>query len=260
MEVAEVVFAPSSVRKIPQYDAIAAEYDKAHETIAKRYTHRPTFVGLCGDLSGKRVIDLGCGTGASARLIAEQCQPAEIVGIDVSSKSVEIAKRYEQQHPLGIRYVVGDVFQFDFKKLGTFDVATALFLLHYADSRENLYRLCKNIFSGLGAKGRFVTVNSNPDFPILLDKKYENTVEARLPLQEGNKLTVTYYLDGQKLCSFQNRYWQKQTYKEALTAAGFRKVQFTAPIVSQGGYKKFGQEFWQEYLQSPQIMGIVCEK
>jgi 2-polyprenyl-3-methyl-5-hydroxy-6-metoxy-1,4-benzoquinol methylase len=45
---------------------------------------------LLGDLCGKRVLDVGCGDGANAALLA--LRGAEVVGIDVSPRSIELAQ------------------------------------------------------------------------------------------------------------------------------------------------------------------------
>jgi ubiquinone/menaquinone biosynthesis C-methylase UbiE len=43
------------------------------------------------DLTGLRVLDIGCGTGGCARYIAQQFAPAEVVGVDVEPGVVERA-------------------------------------------------------------------------------------------------------------------------------------------------------------------------
>lgn len=45
---------------------------------------------LCGDLSGRGVLDLGCGDGTYALLAAKQ--GASAVGLDVSSKMLKAAR------------------------------------------------------------------------------------------------------------------------------------------------------------------------
>lgn len=51
-----------------------------------------TFERFLGDIRGKRILDLGCGTGRNARFLAER--GAEVVGVDFSAKSIAIAKRH----------------------------------------------------------------------------------------------------------------------------------------------------------------------
>ena len=62
---------------------------------------------LLGDVGGLRVCDLACGQGKAARYLAEH--GANVVGVDVSAKMLEIARRYEAAEPRGITYVQADV-------------------------------------------------------------------------------------------------------------------------------------------------------
>jgi SAM-dependent methyltransferase len=64
---------------------------------------RPALEALLGDLSGKLVIDLGCGTGRYSLLLAER--GARVIGIDISAAMLRIArsKAAAQGLPLELR-------------------------------------------------------------------------------------------------------------------------------------------------------------
>lgn len=49
------------------------------------------------DLSPKRVLDFGCGIGKNTRLIKKILQHTEVIGIDISEKSLDQARKYSQQ-------------------------------------------------------------------------------------------------------------------------------------------------------------------
>lgn len=74
---------------------------------------------LLGDVSGLRVCDLACGQGKATRYLADQ--GAQVVGVDVSLKMLEIARRYEAAEPRGITYVQADVERPDALDGETFD-------------------------------------------------------------------------------------------------------------------------------------------
>ena len=73
----------------------------------RTYIETFTLMGLIGDLSGKRVVDLACGGGGYTRLIRQQ-GVAEVVGVDLSARMVELAREQEAEQRLGIEYVTGD--------------------------------------------------------------------------------------------------------------------------------------------------------
>jgi 2-polyprenyl-3-methyl-5-hydroxy-6-metoxy-1,4-benzoquinol methylase len=102
------------------YDAIAEWYDTWVGTHSMR--EDPYFqavAALMGDVSGLRVCDLACGQGRVARHLADL--GARVIGIDLSAKLLEIARRHEQAEPRGIEYVLADAQSLDSAALGTFD-------------------------------------------------------------------------------------------------------------------------------------------
>jgi SAM-dependent methyltransferase len=54
------------------------------------------FLDWIGPSQGQRWLDVGCGNGAFTQLIAEQCEPLKLVGIDPS----EAQLTYARQQPL----------------------------------------------------------------------------------------------------------------------------------------------------------------
>jgi len=62
----------------------------------------PHLLELVGEVEGERVCDLACGQGWFARELARR--GARVTGIDVSGRLLEIARRHEQEEPLGIDY------------------------------------------------------------------------------------------------------------------------------------------------------------
>ena len=89
------------------YDAIADWYDESvrngaliHELVF------PTLHALAGAVAGQRVCDLACGQGVVARQLARR--GAAVVGVDLSTKLLDFARRYEEVEPLGIAYLHDD--------------------------------------------------------------------------------------------------------------------------------------------------------
>jgi ubiquinone/menaquinone biosynthesis C-methylase UbiE len=50
------------------------------------------------DTEGKVILDAGCGTGYKSLVLAEANPGAKIVGVDISEKSIELAKQRLQYH------------------------------------------------------------------------------------------------------------------------------------------------------------------
>jgi len=79
-----------------------AEQVRNRWDIFREYWNNPAFLEFAGDLSGKTVLDAGCGEGHNTRMFARR--GARITGVDLSAKMIEFARAEELREPLGIRY------------------------------------------------------------------------------------------------------------------------------------------------------------
>jgi len=61
-----------------------------------------------GDIAGKTVIDLGCGTGVLS-VGAALLGAGEVTGVDVDPVALQVAKRNAEAHDVEVRLVPGDV-------------------------------------------------------------------------------------------------------------------------------------------------------
>jgi SAM-dependent methyltransferase len=107
---------------VPGYDEIAGWYDDAIREGALAPFHDwivPITVDLAGGVEGYRVLDLACGQGVVARRLAER--GASVLGVDVSEKLLDLARRYERDEPRGIEYERGDARTLDAVPDGAFD-------------------------------------------------------------------------------------------------------------------------------------------
>ena len=91
-----------------KYDEIAQWYDESvRQGILGLYDLvLPAVYELMGEVKGIDVCDLACGQGEVARQLARR--GAKVVGVDLSAKLLEIARREEQAEPLGIEYIEDD--------------------------------------------------------------------------------------------------------------------------------------------------------
>ena len=83
------------------YDSIASIYDKKRtdKTIYNDYIEMPAVLSLLKDIRGKKILDLGCGTGVLSKILKNR--GAMVSGIDISPKMIEIAKRNSKKERQG---------------------------------------------------------------------------------------------------------------------------------------------------------------
>ena len=95
----------------PTYDDIAEWYDEFTRSEPWNELAVTAVMRLLPDFCGRWVLDLATGTGHAARELAGR--GARVTGIDVSETMLEIARRHEQEQPLGIKYLNADARSLD---------------------------------------------------------------------------------------------------------------------------------------------------
>ena len=92
---------------IVRYDEIADWYNRVMRTGSLLHDLTlPSLFELIGSVEGKRICDLGCGQGEVARALARR--GAAVVGVDVSPRMLEYARKQDVSNTAGIEYVLDD--------------------------------------------------------------------------------------------------------------------------------------------------------
>ncbi|NTX62958.1 class I SAM-dependent methyltransferase [Myxococcus sp. CA051A] len=245
---------------------MSAQYDEIGEKVAdwdvlpvrSEYIEGHSFFKALGSVAERTVLDLACGDGLYTRQLKAR-GARRAVGVDISEEMIRVARRQEAEHPLGIEYHVSDVA--DLAPLGTFDVVTAIYLLHYAHSPEHMLRMCRNIHAHLKPGGSFVTYSFNPEF----SAKGPNSTRYGITMldfpespREGQTLSAELHTKTPFTIHFS--YWSRATYEQALRDAGFHTLTWMRPECSPEGIARYGREFWQDYLDNPHAVALRCER
>jgi len=131
-----------------------SSHDEEHfpSTIDPRIYHVKLIREHLGDLSGKRVLDVGCGKGRFARVFREQEPEAEIWGLDISEEMLKFV-------PEGIRTRAGSMTELPFES-GFFDAAYATESLEHAVEIEKaVSEICRVVKTD----GRIAIIDKNAE-------------------------------------------------------------------------------------------------
>lgn len=170
------------------YDEIAEWYDR--QVRLGRLLHDlalPTLLEFLGDALGQRICDLACGQGVVARRLAEL--GAEVTGVDLSSKLLDIARLEEESEPLGITYLQGDAQRLDGLQDDAFDaVICNMALMDIPD----LAATTRSVVRILRPGGRFTFSVTHP----ILDTALGRMAIARADDGAIRSETRTYFVEG----------------------------------------------------------------
>lgn len=250
---------PGAFAPATQYDAIAAQYQRSKHSPIRRWVEAYTLFGLLGDLRGRSVLDLACGEGHYTREIRRR-GAARVVGVDISGAMIALARGQEEGSDAPIRYLVCGAQ--DLPHLGPFDVACAAYLLHYARDVAELRRMCRAIALQLPPGGRLVALNENPD---QAEERYGGYLRygfsksVALPRREGSPITYA-MVSGREMFRFEAYHYERATYEQALTQAGFSDVRWHPLALDPAGAAAMGAAYWDEYLGNPPVAGLTCTR
>ena len=240
-----------------QYDHIGRKYDEYARTATLKRAESYTVLRMVGALDGQRVLDLACGFGFYTRLF-KQRGAAQVVGVDISPEMVRLAQQQEQAEPLGITYQVGDAVALP--QLGRFDLVTAIYLLNYAASKEQMLDMCRSAYDNLVAGGRFVAYTVNPAFTLSKPNstKYGVTMLHQVPDVDRYLCDMEFVTDPPT--PYQHPQWNQATHEWAVTAAGFRAFAWHPSEVAPEDITRYGEAYWHDFYDNCLVIGLVGQK
>lgn len=241
---------------VHQYDQIGETYEGFKSLPMARHAESVSFLAMLGDVRGKSVLDLACGTGFYTRQI-KRLGADDVVGVDISTEMVAAARAIEERAPLGVRYTVADVAELPSPD-EPFDVVSAVYLLNYADDAAAMERMCRAVHRSLKPGARFCVLTQAPayrfDGPSMA--KYGFRYE---PLEEGpigTRVRITALLDPP--VEFVTSYPRREVYEQSLHRAGFHDVTWTPLHVSDDGLRERGADHWADFLANPPLTMLHC--
>jgi SAM-dependent methyltransferase len=144
----------SSASSVPDFGPLAATYDTLRPA-DENWVEVADLLVREGDLAGRRVLDIGCGTGRFASRLAE-LHAAKVWGIDPTPEMLEVAR---QRAPHGVGLRPGRAEELPFKD-GWFERTTMWLVAHLVD-RPAAFSEARRV---LATDGRFALATFDPAY------------------------------------------------------------------------------------------------
>lgn len=138
------------------FDRIAPDYDRLNDwlSLGQHRIWKQMAVKWSGARSGDTALDVCCGSGDLARLLARRVgSTGQVYGLDFSTAQLEVARQRTQAciQPLAITWLPGDALNLPFAD-NTFDAATMGYgLRNVLDIPRSLSELCRVLKPGAKA-------------------------------------------------------------------------------------------------------------
>ncbi|MDT0267306.1 class I SAM-dependent methyltransferase [Streptomyces sp. DSM 44915] len=222
---------PGPGERANDYDSFAEAYAAENETsLLNAYYARPAIVDLAGDVTGRRILDAGCGAGPVAADLRER--GAVVAGFDSSAGMLALARRR-----------LGDDVVLEHAELGGplpfadagFDDVVASLVLHYLEDWTTALAELRRV---LKPGGRLIGSVHHPFVQHLTAPPGTDYFAIRATSQwwefGGTKNLMTF--------------WDRPLHAitDAFTAAGFRIDVISEPAPGPGARERFPEVFEQK--------------
>jgi len=120
---------------------------------------RLNYIDNLASLSGKRVLDVGCGGG----ILSESMyfKGADVTGIDLGEQALSVAKLHQLESGAKVNYELIAVEQLALEQPASFDVVTCMEMLEHVPDPASIVAACARLVKP-GGSVFFSTINRNP--------------------------------------------------------------------------------------------------
>ncbi len=112
---------------------------------------------LLGDVQGKNILELGCGGGQNAIVLAKW--GATVWGIDQSAKQLEYARQLASREEVAVEFLEANMESIPELKENLFDIILSSHAINYVENLQAVFRECKRL---LKPGGRVVLCLGHP--------------------------------------------------------------------------------------------------
>ena len=148
--------------ELKKFDAMAAGWWDPEGDFKPLHDLNPVRMKFITDhaaVAGARVVDVGCGAGLLSEALA--AAGADVLGIDLADKPLEVARLHLHESSLTVDYRRVSVEALAGKEARSFDTVTCLELLEHVPDPESVVASCYQLLKP-GGRCVFSTINRTP--------------------------------------------------------------------------------------------------
>ena len=196
------------------------------------------------DLSGKTVLDLGCGYGWHCKFAADK-GAAAVVGIDRSSLMIAEAKGRNAHER--IEYRICGIQDYEYPE-DSYDLVVSNLVLHYVENLDEIYRLVRRT---LKPGGTFLFNIEHPTFTAGVHQQFAT---------DGTWPVTDYYYPGVRTTDFLGQEVQKYHHTLTQILNGLLKAGFVIEAVEEAMPPEAWRDQMPEEMRRPMMLLVRARK
>ncbi|MGJ0623332.1 class I SAM-dependent methyltransferase [Xenorhabdus bovienii] len=244
--------------KDTSYDPIAEHYNNFSDTAPQRTLEMRTILNLAGEIQGKSVLDLACGTGFFT-FEFKRLGASKIVGIDISENMIAVAREEAKKSGENIEFHARDVSAMEMESFGKFDIIVAGWLFCNAASIEELEAMFRVVATHLKPSGKLVSYTIEPDFR--LDNhdysNYQVNFISETPWKSGFRHEAEFITNPPSPFIFYC--WSHEDYENAANKAGLKHFEWRKPMIMESDIDRYPPGFWDNHQNNSWEVGFMCQ-
>lgn len=202
----------------------------------------PAVINSLGDMRGKSVLDIGCGTGELSKYLSEA--GAIVTAIDNSKNAINYAKSKDSK----TNYLVADAINLKFKQ-ESFDIVIMNMVLMHFDNNQFLDKTIFNACNTIRNGGLFVFSDLHPICKMTQEMMHRKMIykPGFSYFRDGSKYNAVVNLDGD-LITFHNTHWTIPTLMNIIQKNGICLKSIIEPAYDSKAPKKLRAFPYPEYI------------
>ena len=149
--------------ELAKFSALASRWWDPNSDFKPLHCINPLRLGwiedIAGPLSGKRILDVGCGGGILSESMARN--GAHVIGIDLAQKPLTVARLHSLESGVKVDYQRIAVEELAAREPASFDVVTCMEMLEHVPDPASVVRACATLVKP-GGRVFLSTINRTP--------------------------------------------------------------------------------------------------